>query len=366
MSIKSDLKKDGIEVIDKLDTLKINSLARNISIKICETFPQFGLDANELFIKLSRLNMYKAKMPEGMAEANYFYKNTSIYFNDHIADEDLEEFAVHECIHYLQEVKDKRDYLIRMGLCDYTDFKIYGLGLNEAAVQLMASKINGIPKEYVKYFGISFETISPSYYPLECCLVNQLSYLVGDDILFKSTLNSDDNFQNKLSESITPKNFMTIQSAIDNILSYEEEIIKLNNKISQIDDRTKKVDGMVEKINELKSEISLTFMRTQNLIISSYFDNTFNSIKTLEDVEIYRRKLYSFKDYLGHTDGYTFFNNYYVSKMEALEEKYNALENGDVQTAIKLITKKENFFLRFIHSIKKLILGQSNKETNYL
>ena len=35
MSIESDLKKDGIEVIRKLDTLKIISIARNISIKIC-------------------------------------------------------------------------------------------------------------------------------------------------------------------------------------------------------------------------------------------------------------------------------------------------------------------------------------------
>ena len=34
-----------------------------------------------------------------------------------------------------------------MGLCDYTEFKIYGLGLNEAAVQLMASKVLAIPKE---------------------------------------------------------------------------------------------------------------------------------------------------------------------------------------------------------------------------
>ncbi len=152
MSIESDLKKDGIEVTQKLDTLRINSIARNVSIKLCDTFPEFHLNQNELFIKLSRLNMYKAKMPEGMAEANYFYKNTSIYFNEHIQDEDLEEFAIHECIHYLQEIKDKRNYLVRMGLCDYTEFKIYGLGLNEAAVQLMASKVNGIPKEYVKYF----------------------------------------------------------------------------------------------------------------------------------------------------------------------------------------------------------------------
>ena len=65
MSIKSDLKKDGIEVTEKLDTLKINSIARNISMKICDTFPEFNLNQNDLFIKLSRLDMYKANMPEG-------------------------------------------------------------------------------------------------------------------------------------------------------------------------------------------------------------------------------------------------------------------------------------------------------------
>ena len=231
MSIESDLKKDGIEVIQKLDTLKINSMAMNISIKICENFPQFGLNQNELFIKLSRLDMYKAKMPEGMAEANYFYKNSSIYFNEHIQDEDLEEFAIHECIHYLQEIKDKKNYLVRMGLCDYTEFKIYGLGLNEAAVQLMSSKINGIPKDFVKYFGISFETISPSYYPLECCLVNQMAYITGEEVLFESTLKSNDNFKNKFADLTSPKVFMTIQNSIDDILNAEESIIKLNNRI---------------------------------------------------------------------------------------------------------------------------------------
>ena len=365
MSIESDLRKDGIEVVEKLDTLKINSIARNISKKICETFPEYNLNQNELFIKLSRLNMYTAKIPEGMAEANYFYKNSSIYFNEHISDEDLEEFAIHECIHYIQEVKDNKNYLIRMGLCDYSDFKIYGLGLNEAAVQLMSSKINGIPKEYVKYFGISFETNSPSYYPLECCLVNQLAYLVGEDILFESTLKSNDNFKNKFSELTSGKAFMAIQNAIDDILSNEESIIKINNKIAQIDDRNKKVDGLLEKIDELKNEISLIFMRTQNLIISSYFDSAFNRIYTLQDVEEYRRKLYNFKDYLGHTEGYTFFNDYYVAKMELLEAKYNAIENGDIQTAIKLITKKENLFVRFIQKIKKIILGTSSQNEIY-
>ena len=361
MSIETELKKDGIEVIEKLDTLKINSIAMNVSLKLCETFPEYNLNQNELFIKLSRLNMYKAKMPEGMAEANYFYKNTSIYFNEHIQDEDLEEFAIHECIHYLQEIKDKRNYLLRMGLCDYTEFKIYGLGLNEAAVQLIASKVNKIPKEFVKYFGISFETNSPSYYPLECCLVQQLAYITGEDVLFKSTLNSTDEFKEKFASLTSPKTFMAIQNAIDDILNAEEEIIKINNRIAGIDDRNKRIDGMLKKIEELKHEISLTFMRTQNLIISSYFDKAFKEITNLEEVENYRRKLYTFKDYLGAMEGYTFFNDYYVKKMEKLEEKYNDIESGEFKPTLQLIPKKQSKFALIIKAIKKLIFGEAKE-----
>ena len=362
MSIESELKKDGIEVVKKLDTLKINSLASNIASKLCKTFPSLNLNQEELFIKLSRLDMYIAKMPEGMAEANYFYKNCSIYFNEHIPEEDLEEFAIHECIHHIQEVKDKKDYLIRMGLCDYTEFKIYGLGLNEAAVQFMASKVIGIEKEAVKYFGINFSTTSPSYYPLECCLIEQLAYLVGEDILFDSTLNSNDNFKNKLIEAISYKSFMAIQNAFDDILYREEEIVKLNNKIANIDDRNKKVDNMFKKIQELKDEITLTFMRTQNLVISSYFDSAFEKIDNLENLENFRRKLYHFKDYIGSAEGYTFFNDYYVQKMDELEKKYNLLENGGIDTSLVVVTKKTNFIVAIFRAIRKLIFGNKSQE----
>lgn len=364
MGIESELKKDGIEVIKRLDTLKINSLARNISMKLCETFPNFGLNQDELFIKLSRLDMYIAKMPEGMAEANYFYKNSSIYFNEHIPEEDLEEFAIHECIHHIQEVKDKKNYLIRMGLCDYTEFKIYGLGLNEAAVQLMASKVIGIEKESVKYFGINFSTSSPSYYPLECCLVEQLAYLIGEDVLFESTINSNDNFKNKFAEATSYKTFMAIENALDEILYHEEEIVKLNNKIANIDDRNRKVDNMFKKIQELKDEITLTFMRTQNLIISSYFDSSFNNITNLENLELFRRKLYHFKDYLGSAEGYTFFNDYYIQKMDELEKKYNLLENGGIDTSMIVIPKKTSKIMSIFRAIKKLLFRNVEEKEN--
>jgi hypothetical protein len=363
MSVESDLKKDGIEIVEKLDTLTINSIARNISTRLCETFPDFGLRQDELFIKLSRLDMFTAKMPDGMAEANYFYKNSSIYFNVHIPPEEREEFAIHECIHYLQEIKDKRNYLIRMGLCDYTEFKIYGLGLNEAAVQLMASKVIGIPKDFVKYFGIQFTTSSPSYYPLECCLVEQLAYLLGEDLLFKSTLNSDDTFKNAFIEATSTKTFLAIENAIDDILYREEDIIKLNNKIAQIDDRNKKVDNMLQKIDELKNEIMLTFMRTQNLILASYFDHAFEKISTLQEIEEYRKKLYHFKDYLGVAEGYTFFNNYYVEKMAELEHRYAVLENGGEEISPVSLNKQMSKLRLFFRKLKQLLTGkQQDKE----
>ena len=112
---------------------------------------------------------------------------------------------------------------------------------------------------------------------------------------------------------------------------------------------------MLKKIDELKSEIMLTFMRTQNLIISSYFDKAFENISNLEEVENYRRKLYTFKDYLGCTEGYTFFNDYYVNKMEQLENKYNALENGNVENAIKhgLLHSRKEKILNISFELKK-------------
>lgn len=294
-----------------------------------------------------------------MSEANYFYKNTSIYFNEKIDIADIEEFAVHECIHYIQEIKDKKNNLIRMGLCDHSDFKVYGLGLNEASVQLMASKVIGIKNDFVKYFGISFETNSPSYYPLECCLANQLAYLIGEDILFESTINSNDNFKNKFIESTSIKTFLCVQSALDSILYAEEDIIKLNNKM--IESTKDRCDNIIRKIEELKNEIMLTFLRTQNLIISSYFNTAFNKISTLEDVEKYRRKLYNFKDYLGSTDGYIFYHDYYVEQMAKLEHKYNILENGGNETALDVKNKKENLFISLLKKIKDLFI---KKDTN--
>lgn len=356
MSIESDLRKDGIKVIDILDTVSINKIAHNIANKLCNTFPELCFNELDLFSKLSQLKMYRASMPEGMAEANYFYKNTSIYFNEKIAFEDIEEFAIHECIHYIQEIKDNKNNLIRMGLCNFDNFKIVGMGLNEAAVQYMTSKVIGIEKDYVKYFGISFRTISPSYYPLECNLLEQMAYITGDSVLYDSTLTSNDKFKNKFIELTSEKTYTNVEFYIDQILELEEDIIKLSNKFAIYDERNKKVDKIVAKTDKCKQKIAEYFIKTQDLIIQNYFDKSFKNITNLEELDLYRKNLENYKNLIGTIKDYTFFDNYYTKKMAELEHKSNILENGGTETALEC--KKPGKFISWLKSIKNLLTGE--------
>ena len=355
MSIESDLRKDGIKVVDILDTVTVNRIAHNIAIKLCETFPELCFNEADLYAKLAKLTMYRATMPEGMAEANYFYKNTSIYFNAIVDTDSLEEFAIHECIHYIQEIKDRKNNLIRMGLCNFDALKIVGMGLNEAAVQYATSKVIGIKKEAVKYFGISFETLSPSFYPLECNLIEQLAYFTGEEILFDSTFTSNDKFKEKFIELTSEKTFSEVEQCCDQILDFEEQILKLNNKFNSYDERNSKVDKIVEKQDILKEKIAQYFIKAQNSIIKGYFDNAFKNISNLEELDNYRKKLDHFGNLIGRTDDYTFFDDYYTEKMSQLEHKSNVLENGGVETALEV--KKQNKVVSWFKALFNFVTG---------
>lgn len=355
MNIEKNLLKDGIIVTEKIDTETILNITNSIAKKIVATFPEFDLDANEIFSKLFTLNMYKAQMPEGMAEANYCYINSSIYFNSHIANEDLEEFAIHECLHFLQEIKDENNNITRMGLSNYSQFKTVGTGLNEASVQYIAAKIIGIKPDFEKYYDINIYTPSPSYYPIECALLNELIFFVGEDTLFKSTYFSTDDLKDKIIKCTSKKIFNKILHSFDAILNYEEQIIVLNNKIMNTD----KADKLQNNIIKYRSKINSTFIQTQNLIIKEFFDSEYNDINNLEQLENYRRKLTKFEEFIGTTDNYTFFKNYYIKMMNQLEHQSNILENGGLETAI---ANKSSSIISLLNKIKKFIFSKKVSE----
>ena len=52
MSIQKDLKKEGIEVIEQIDSLISNTILKNIARRIVETFPNLEL-GNKLQMNIS-------------------------------------------------------------------------------------------------------------------------------------------------------------------------------------------------------------------------------------------------------------------------------------------------------------------------
>ena len=345
MNIEKDLVKDGIIVTEKIDTDIILKITKSISKKIVETFPNFGLNADDIFSKLFSLNMYKAKMPEGMAEANYCYKNSSICFNSHIANEDLEEFAIHECLHFLQEVKDQNNNIIKMGLSKYHNSKPIGIGLNEAAVQYLSAKIIGIEPDFEKYYDINIFTPSPSYYPVECALLNELIFLVGEDKLFMSTYFSTDDFQNEIIKHTSKKTFDKIQKTFDDILEIEEKIIILNNKIFE----SNKADKLQDKVLKDREKIKKSYINCQNLIVKEFFDKEFKNISNLEELDSFRKCISKFDKYVGKVSGYVFYENYFIEMMNKLEHKSSVFENGGIETAID---NPSNFVFKFLNKLK--------------
>ena len=350
MSIESDLRKDGINVIDMLDTASINTLANRIAKRISNTFKEFGFVQGGLFERISRIPMYVAEIPKGMSEASYFYKNSSIYFRDGMGLEDLEKYAVHEVIHNIQEIKDENGNLLRLGLSKFDGAKVTGMALNEAAVQILTSNALDYTFENVEYYGINFSTISPDMYPLICNIMSQMAYITGENALYDSTFNSNDNFKNKFSSYCGEKTYNKISQNLDNILNIEEKIIKLENILQTEDLKARKLEQISNKILNYKEKIKNIYFNTQEIITTSYFDNMYKTLITEVEIENFRKELYDFKELIGTASNYFFFNNYYIKMMEKLDTRYDMITDN-----IYLIPKKESRISAILNMIKNLV-----------
>lgn len=355
-TINAELEKSGIKVICPISTLNINEIATYVAKLLCSKMPELRLNYNSVFTNIARLPMYIAELPAGQSDACYFYKNSSIYFRKGLTFNQIKKLAVHESIHHLQEIKDSKGTLKKLGLCTYLGNKAYGTALNEGAVQLISSFLIDEKKDTVKYYDITFPTDSPSYYPLVCNLVKQIGYVSNFGIMFDSTVYANTSFFDKFISACGESEAFKIQQNLDKLVSYEERISNLNQKIQTEDLPYRQFKSTTDKINGYKEKIRRTFINTQNLIITSFFNKEFRNLYSVTRIEEYRKYLYSFKNLIGTVDGYSFFNDYYIQKMNELDEKYEAIVNNKSLTTINR-SKLSIFF----ESIKKLFASTSNE-----
>lgn len=346
MNTEKYLKKAKIEVVSELDSESIQSISEYVANGLCTNFPKLHFNYGELLQEISSIPMYIATLPNGLAEASYFYKNSSIYFRDGMGLSNLKKFAIHEIIHHLQEIKDEKNNLLRMGLCTFENGKTVGMALNEAAVQFVSSYISESELETVNYYGIEFATISPNFYPLICNLLSQMCYIVGEDLLYDSVFNSNDNFKNKFIELCGKSAFNKTQKNFDLLLKTEEKIIILGNNFEDEKCPEKSTIKYQKLIDICKEKIKNTFLETQKIIFTSYFNNQFYKLQSDSDIEIYKTKFAIYKELIGVTDSYSEFSTYYSSKMHDIELMYDQIVNHKFLTQ-----KKQNKFIMYLQSL---------------
>lgn len=360
MSINSTLKREGIEVIEPLNTLEINKIASNISEKLCTTFPEHKLDQSKLFASIARLNMYVAKFPTNDAVAKYFYKNNSIYFSNKMDLNDLNTLAIHECIHFIQELKNKNGRLLRLGLYNLEGTRNTGMALNEAAVQLMASKASNSNLDTVKYYGMDFSTESPDFYPLQTTLIKELAYFTGTYPLFHSTLFSNDVFKNTFIAKSSEKTYIEIERNFDLLFYYESELSKLSYKLATCAETkagANKLKLLNQKSEKLKTLIFNTTLGTQNLILQNCFTKEFEQIHDIESLKAFQTHIYNFKNLLINAENYNFYNDFYCDMMNKLEnkreliKKYGVLPISDEATRELSLVQKDFYSLSFLKKI---------------
>lgn len=378
MSISSELKKEGIKVISPLSTWDINKIASNISEKIANAFPEHSINKSDLFISICRLNMYIAEMPTNdTAIAKYFYKNNSIYFNKDMNLDDLSTLAIHECLHFMQEIKSKRGKLLRLGLYNLEGTQNNGMALNEAAVQNMASIATGSKLDTVKYYNMELSTESPNFYPLQTALLNEMTYFTGTYPLYHSALYSNDIFKNTFIAKTNEKTYYQIEKNFDLIYEYESRLSEETYKLTIYSDEYKSIDKIKRinsKISDYKSIILEKTLETQNLIIENCFNGELNSIKTLEDVKNFQYKIYNFKHVLITTDNYNFFNEFYIDMMAKLEDKKEfILKYGNIQSLDSLTNELSNIeektygflFFKKLFSKLKLLFEEAIRQKEF-
>ena len=106
-NIKRELKNVGIKPIEEISIQEKTNIAEKLANKLVSlNVPE--LNYNEILEKLFQAKMYRAIMNSNIGKVSYFYKNKTIYFEKNLSLVHLDEDIMHECIHYLQDQREKK------------------------------------------------------------------------------------------------------------------------------------------------------------------------------------------------------------------------------------------------------------------
>lgn len=357
MGISKILKKFDIKVIGKVSKEEQIIISDNVATKITNKFN--FIDYGYIYKKLMRAQMYIAIIPEGMTRAIYSYEEDTLFISD---EEDLNNISkelLYECIHTMQDIRDKKGNIKQLGQCIFSDYKVYAMALNEASILYITQKIFEEQIKYVEAYGIKANTYSPNSYPLICNILLQLLFISNEKTLVKSTLNSTDEFLIEGIEEIGESSYVNIQNNLDEMLYASEEIIgiKRSLKNNTSDGNMEEINKDLNRIYEKEAQIRRLYMDSQMSIFTMYFDRLYNRIQNLSDIKTYKNKLQNYKELIGFytNDSQEYFleyyEGYYKTKEEKLKEKENEIKR---KNDLALTVISDNIIVQIFNKIKEL------------
>ena len=308
MKIQKKLTKLGIVKIEELKPEMVNYIAHSVTNNITTTFLTLQMQYNEILAKMLNCKMYYAKIPSNIAKVNYIYEDNSMYIDESIDILKLDEQFYHEVIHCLQVARKNNGKIKKVGLCNFGDFAINGLGINEAIVQYMSAKIMKNEQKKVNIYGIKLQTISPNYFPLITNLMEQIIYYIGEDVIVQAAINVNENFEDMF--------YNTFEEKTNEVIRNFDKILEIRNKLST--ETNEQVKSKLEK------KIYDIYLETQELMLIKYYEQIIPRLTTEKEVDFYIEKLLKNKVYLGMEEKEEFTGtNFYERNKEIIMERFN-------------------------------------------
>lgn len=310
MEINKYFRELNIIPIKKIDIRTRVEFVNKIALRLIDTFPKLEKEYINILEILQRTEICIAKIPKNLSPVNYSYKDQTIYVSENIELGLENEFMWHEIIHRIQEIKNQKGELKQLGICNILETRVQGMSINEAAIQYITSKILNLEKKEIEIYGMKISTISKNYYPILTCLIEQIIFLLGEDELIDSVLNSNNEFKYNAIDLLGENSYFTIQNNFEEILKNKNTMLK---------------NGEEKVINKSITNIRKLYITTQEIIYKSYFDNYIKNLNTLEEIENLKYKLKKYSSLIGTDEGlrnYLYYCENKNEKIALLEEKY--------------------------------------------
>ena len=290
MNLNKKLSKLGMEQVREFTQEEVRIVAENVTNKLTNAFPILDSQYNEILAKLLYCKMYfvENKGNINISNVNYLYENHSIIYEKGIDIRKINDKIIHECLHFIQDARATNDKLNKIGLFHFNELSLNGLGINEASDQYISSKSMGNFVDIVNKYDIIFKTISPNYYPILTNLIYQIMFLIGENIVVEGTINPKSKFEDIFLNTFEEK-ANTIRKSFDNIIIFNNNLIKEKNKKNINELKLKKITGQIRD----------EYFKAQNLIMTTYFKKMLKQINTIDEVKINVAKLENYGYWMG-------------------------------------------------------------------